>query len=703
MKLSPSSTSKLSWSSSVSSLFRGGKSKVADQLFAAGYKSLEDLLWIAPLKIHLVPPIKSFEYFKEGEVFRGAGEIISHQTRPNFRARGKGRALLQNILIVVKDLNSKEIIHLRWFNAYGSINQKIKCHEKIIFTGQLQLYNGLFQIVNPEFMPYDPDFKPVAELKIQYPTISKISPPHLANLFNKIPAILWEQIPDSLPHDLREKRNLISLGEAFLVLHAKISIDEMSDELKAKALERLIYEEFFNEQIKILMRKDKIIGVQAPILKITEPGLKEIQDRFPFSFTPDQKIALETIRDDLATQKPMMRLIQGDVGCGKTAVALAATSIVINNGYQVALMCPTEALAFQHYETAQAILDQNIRILYLVGSLKASEKKKCHQLIESGEIDFVIGTHAIIQESVRFSKLGLSIIDEQHKFGVEQRLSLIKNNPGCHCLIMTATPIPRSLSLTQYGDLDITTIRSMPVGRKGHQTRIVNQQTMSKYLSFLKTRLSLGEQAYIVVPAIEESLIEDLQYLEKTIDDYKELFPDNTIVGLHGQMSSEEKTKTLSQFKAGLIDILVATSVIEVGIDVPNATVLSINNPERFGLSSLHQLRGRVGRGSKPGFFFLITHQRISEESLKRLKVIEKNTDGFIIAEEDLKIRGEGDLFGKEQSGDLTHKRFSNILLHQSQLLMACEDAKELWKTHHECLSPHIHRWSGDEKVFSTV
>lgn len=703
MRLSPSSISKINWSSPVSALFRQGKSKIADQLINAGYSKLEDLLWITPLRVQVIPPIRSFIHFKEGDFFRGVGEVISHQTRPNFRARGKGRALLQNILIVVKDLDSKEIIHLRWFNAYSSINQKIKSCKKIVFTGQLQLLNGLYQIVNPEFGAYDPDYNPPAELKVQYPTINKISPPHLASVFNKIPAELWMAIPDHLPLELRKKRVLVSLGEAFLALHAKFTADQVDEIQREKAINRLIYEEFFQDQIKVLMRKDKVTSTEAPTFQMSSSGLEAIQALFPFTFTPDQKLALEAIKSDLSRTKPMMRLIQGDVGCGKTAVALAASEIVIKNGFQVALMCPTESLAFQHYQTAQATLPQDTRILYLVGSLKAAEKKKCHELIEQGKIDLVIGTHAIIQEGVRFAKLGLSIIDEQHKFGVEQRLRLIKKNPGCHSLIMTATPIPRSLSLTQYGDLDISTIKSMPIGRKGHQTRIINQKTMPKYLSFLKTRLSLGEQAYIVVPAIEESLFEDMQYLEKTIQDYKELFPEAMIEGLHGQMNSDEKNATLSKFKKGLIHILVATSVIEVGIDVPNATVLSINNPERFGLSSLHQLRGRVGRGEKPGFFFLITTKNLSEESLNRLKVIEKHTDGFIIAEEDLKIRGEGDLFGKEQSGDLSHRRFSNILLHQDQLIAAREDALYLWSQHHECLLPHIQRWSSDEKVFSTV
>ena len=264
--------------------------------------------------------------------------------------------------------------------------------------------------------------------------------------------------------------------------------------------------------------------------------------------------------------------------------------------------------------------------------------------------------------------MAIAIIDEQHKFGVEQRLKLVSKTKGAHCLIMTATPIPRSLSLTQYGDLDISTIKVMPKGRKGHKTRIVTPDNFSNFLNFINTRLSMNEQVYIVVPAINESETQDFLHLTQVLEKFKAIFPEYKVCGLHGQLKSEEKSRAFKDFKNHEIDILIATSVIEVGINVPNATIMAILNPERFGLSSLHQLRGRVGRGSKPGFCFLVNDKKVSLESMNRLKVIEQNNDGFSIAEHDLKIRGEGDIFGKNQSGSITTKKLANIVIHQTHL-----------------------------------
>lgn len=701
MKSNLSTSSKISWESPLSALFKGKSLKTLEKLEAIGVKSLRDLLWIFPLRIQILPVTAPFNTLREGELFRGQGKVISHQTKPNFRARGKGRALLHNITVIVQDKYSSHLLNLRWFNAYSSLNDKIKKNDLIAFSGIIHNYQGQVQIVNPEFGPIETDApNEVPEYKIQYPTINKLGPAHIKKVFDKIPEPLWDEIEDSLPEDILERRQLMPLKEAFKVMHGKIPIDEFSDALNASAEDRLIYEEFYQEQIKIHLRRTKLKAPKGIEIKISSQEHKKAQELFPFQFTPDQDLAVQEILQDLSSGRPMMRLIQGDVGCGKTAVALCVGQLIIQKGYQVALMCPTEALAFQHFQSAQ---DSGISCELLIGSLKPAEKKHLQEKIKQGKPGLIIGTHALIQEAVEIPNLALAIIDEQHKFGVDQRLKLVHKNTGAHCLIMTATPIPRSLSLTQYGDLDITTIKTMPLGRKGHQTRIITPQTLTKFLSFFLTRLKMGEQAYVVVPAIEESETHDMQNLNETVENYKKFFPDQTIVGLHGKMKTDEKMQAFQDFRSGKTKILIATSVIEVGINVTNATILAILSPERFGLSSLHQLRGRVGRGDKPGFCFLVCDKQVSQQSLERLKVIENHTDGFKISEEDLRIRGEGDLFGKEQSGAQNTRRLANIITHYSTLEQVREDLEIVIQHNPEYLSPYIEKLARDERIFSTV
>ena len=405
---------------------------------------------------------------------------------------------------------------------------------------------------------------------------------------------------------------------------------------------------------------------------------------------------------DLKSGHPMMRLVQGDVGCGKTIVAYLASRVVTQLGHQVALMCPTEALAQQHFESFKQLAPE-ISIELLLGSTKAKDKKLLLTKLKNGEINIVIGTHALFQDSVGFHKLGLAIIDEQHKFGVEQRLKLVAKGEGTHSLIMTATPIPRTLSLAQYGDLDISTIKMMPLGRKGIKTRITEKQNYDKYVEFVKSRLMQKEQAYFVFPAIEESETMDLQNVKESLNKYQESFRAFKVEMLHGKMRPEEKQKVVQDFRDQKIHILISTSVIEVGINIPNSTIMSIYNPERFGLSSLHQLRGRVGRGEKAGFCFLVLDKELPPDSYHRLEVIEQNLDGFVIAEEDLKFRGEGDLFGVDQSGSVTSKKLANFLTHTSILEQVVADVERLKETRPDILSPIFEKLAKDQKILDTI
>ncbi len=697
----------ISWTSSLEDLMSKASHKTYEKLVDAGIKQLTDLLWIFPLRVVELPPLRSFDYVEEGRMFIGRAKILNVQAKPNFRVKGRGRAMLFNIMVHVQDVLSDKILTLKWFNSYGSVTQKISQSTYIEFMGEASVFNGQPQFTNPEFFNLEsPDSESSLitlsnDFKIQYPTVNTVPGNQIKKIMDKIPTDLWDEIAETLPRKILIQNNFLSLADSFKVIHAKI---KPTPELEANAEKRLIYEEFFEDQLKIHLRRQHFKKPKAERYPIDEEKFQLFNSLYPYELTVDQNKTLNEIRQDFVAEHPMMRLVQGDVGCGKTTVAMIASLIIINNGAQVAFMCPTEALAIQHYASALELLEGlEINCKLILGSTPQKEKKLIQQDLVDGKIQFIIGTHSLIQETIVFRKLGLAIIDEQHKFGVDQRIKLTSKGTGTHCLIMSATPIPRSLSLTQYGDLDISTIRTMPGGRKGHKTRIVTQETFPQFLNFMKTRLMLNEQIYVVVPAINENADQDFHNLIDTLERFKRFFPDQIVEGLHGQMKSDEKAKMFKAFKNHEVNILVSTSVIEVGINVINATIMAVINPERFGLSSLHQLRGRVGRGDKPGFCFLVNDKKIAALSMERLKVIENNTDGFKIAEEDLKLRGEGDLFGTDQSGAQAQKRLANIVLHADVLYKAREDALELIKAKDSDIERLLQQFAKDERIFTTV
>ncbi len=705
------SSKEINWSSPLKALVSGRKSKTVDKLISTGRKSVSDLLWLFPLKTQVLPRVQPFTQTHHDSLFKGVGKMVAFRDQPNFKVKGKGGTPLSNVTGTVQDRFSNATLSLKWFNCYPSQVKAIKAHEHIFFTGSLSEFMGNFQIINAEVVDltsqeYQKDLESwQAEyretIKVTYPTVEGISPHHLGSLFDKIPEELWNNIEETLPEDILKERQLMDLGTTFRLMHGKCSIRELGEKNLAKARERLIYEEFFNEQVKIKVRKTFL--KKDPAITLNEPNWEKWKELFPYELTTDQESSLVDIANDLKSGTPMMRLIQGDVGSGKTTVALMASLMVIDQGYQAAIMCPTESLALQHFLTFKSLLPDNHPIDLLIGSQTRSERESVLNDIKSGHVKLVVGTHALIQDSVEFNNLALAVIDEQHKFGVEQRMKLTRKGKGCHSLLMTATPIPRSLSLTQYGDLDLSIIKSMPSDRKGTQTRIVTPDTYQKYLSFLKTRISMREQAYVVVPAIEDNPEQDMLNLETVLKRYKEYFPDFEIVGLHGKMKAKEKNDAFINFREKKIDILISTSVIEVGINNPNATVMSILSPERFGLSSLHQMRGRVGRGDKPGFCFLVNDKQISQQAMERLRVIEKNTDGFIISEEDLRIRGEGDLFGKDQSGIKSTKILASLVENQASLLQACEDVEVIQERYPQIFDQFVDKVSQDEFLTQTI
>lgn len=698
MKSKTSSTSNLNWNSPLELLVTGKKpSPTIEKLVEAGVTTLRDLLWILPLRIYRMPSLRPFREAELNQFFKGSGKVLHVEIKPAFGRRGKGNILLYNGYVILKDDQSSETLSLRWFNLYPNQKKQIEALDHIAFLGQVQEFKAQKQIINPQLI--DPDGAANAYI-IEYPTVNKISGNHLKKVFDLIPTHLWDSIPQTLPELGYDSK--LSLGEAFKVIHGKVPVEKFTDKLKDAAEERLIYEEFLIDQLKIQTRRKFIKRKDAPVIAIGEQRVSDLVKHLPFELTTDQLKVFEEINKDFKSGHPMMRMVQGDVGCGKTIVAFLAARVANKAGYQVGLMCPTEALATQHFESFKQ-LNPALNLELLLGSTKAKEKKAILKNLIDGETEIVIGTHALFQDSVQFKNLGLAIIDEQHKFGVEQRLRLVSKGSGTHSLIMTATPIPRTLSLAQYGDLDISSIKMMPAGRKGIKTRITEKPNYDKYVEFVKGRLSLGEQAYFVFPAIDESETLDIQNVKESLKKYQEIFRGFKVGMLHGQMKPEEKELTVQEFREKKLHILISTSVIEVGINVPNATIMSIYNPERFGLSSLHQLRGRVGRGDKPGFCFLVLDKEVSPEAYQRLQVIEKNLDGFIIAEEDLKFRGEGDLFGVDQSGTTTTKKLANFLTHTAILERVVSDVEKLQVTHPDVLLPYFEKLAKDQKILDTI
>ncbi len=458
-----------------------------------------------------------------------------------------------------------------------------------------------------------------------------------------------------IPEEVCRRQNLIPLSEAFRRVHFPDPGEDLSllNEGKSPAHRRLVFDELFFLELGLALRRSGTLMEKGIPFPISHRFTSQLRKILPFSLTPAQERVLEEIETDMRRPHPMNRLLQGDVGSGKTIVALLSGLMAIEGGYQVAIMAPTEILAEQHYLNIRPLVEKiGLRAALLTGSLKKSEKESFQSRIHKGEIHVVIGTHALIQEGVEFQRLGLAIIDEQHKFGVLQRAVLKKKGMNPDVLVMTATPIPRTLAMTLYGDLEVSVIDQLPPGRGSITTRVFNEKERFRVYRLMREEIAKGKQAYVVYPLVEESErldLKDATQMAKNLQ--RDIFPKFKVGLIHGRMKSEEKEAIMADFKAGRIHILVSTIVIEVGIDVPNASVMVIEHAERFGLSQLHQLRGRVGRGRDPSQCLLIAQYPRSEEAERRLRVMEQTTDGFKIAEEDLAIRGPGELMGTQQSG----------------------------------------------------
>ncbi len=491
-----------------------------------------------------------------------------------------------------------------------------------------------------------------------------------------------ESVSDPLPAELRDRHKLITRAEALAEIHfppesSSIAEYEM---FRSAAHRRLIFDEFFWLSFSMqLLRGKRRREPKGPVIEISDATRERLKKLPPFTLTGAQKRVIGEIFTDLKSDVPMNRLIQGDVGSGKTIMAFLAIFAVMENGYQTALMAPTEILAEQHFRNAAKLFaDTGYRVELLVGSTRAAQKRKIQADIAAGEIDLVIGTHALIQDAVKFDRLGLAVIDEQHRFGVLQRAQLKAGGMNPDILVMTATPIPRSLAMTVYGDLDVSLIDEMPPGRTPVKTVVVGEDKRQGVYHGIEREIKLGRQVYIVYPLIEESEKSDLKAATKMYDKLRlDHFPQYTVGLLHGRMKPAEKDEIMSEFVAGRLDILVSTTVIEVGVDVPNATLMVIEHAERFGLSQLHQLRGRVGRGADQSFCVLLTDFKKTAVAKERLGIMEATTDGFKIAEKDLEIRGQGEILGVRQSGIQSFK-IGNIARDLDILIAARTEAESL-------------------------
>ena len=583
------------------------------------------------------------------------GEILSFETI----GEGRQRRLVAHFS------DGTGVIDLVWFQGIKYLTGRYKVHTEYIVFGKPTLFNGRVNIAHPDIdvsselvlsnMGLQPYYNTTEKMKrgmLNSRALEKLA----VNMFS----LLNEPIPETLPFWLVEKFHLLSLDEALRNIH----FPKNPERLK-KAQYRLKFEELFYVQLNILRySKDRQRKFRGLVFgKVGETFNAFYKKNLPFELTNAQKRVIKEIRKDMGSGRQMNRLLQGDVGSGKTLVALMSMLIAMDNGYQACLMAPTEILAGQHYETIRQLLfGLDVRVELLTGSVKGKKREEILRGLITGDVDILIGTHAVLEETVNFSSLGMVVIDEQHRFGVAQRAKLWnKNVCPPHVLVMTATPIPRTLAMTLYGDLDVSVIDELPPGRKPVQTIHQFDNRRTSLYRGIRKQIEEGRQVYIVYPLIQESEKIDIKNLEEGYEHIREAFPECKISKVHGKMKPVEKDAEMQRFVNGETQIMVATTVIEVGVNVPNASVMVIENAERFGLSQLHQLRGRVGRGADQSYCILVTTYKLTEETRKRLEIMVRTNDGFEIAEADLKLRGPGDLEGTQQSGIALDLKIADI------------------------------------------
>ena len=549
--------------------------------------------------------------------------------------------------VICEDEHGK--INIVFFNSReGYIRKVLPLQSNVVISGKVHTYNGKFQINNPEYISKIDDLHKVNKIIPKYNLTDGIT----EKIYNNIISQVLENIPYIEEwHDrkLISNLNLMDWNTSIAKLHDP----NTNHKNKEKYIERLAFDEIFTNLLLMSSNRQKINKIKKNQKVFDDSISKKIIENFKFNLTNDQLSVIAEIKKDLSSRKKMFRILQGDVGSGKTICAFISISNSIEAGYQCALMAPTEILAKQHYISANKVFkNTNIKIAFLSGKTLPKDRKVIINNLKNGHIDLIIGTHTLFQKKILFKKLGLAIIDEQHKFGVRQRMNLSKKGgDNCDLLVMSATPIPRTMLLAIYGDMDVSKINEKPKNRKEILTYSKSEKKINEIIEIVKNQVKLGNQVFWICPLIKESSFINHSSVEKRYSDLKKIFKDQIEI-LHGNIEGNLKDKILNRFLEGKSKIIVSTTVIEVGIDFPNANLIIIENADKFGLAQLHQLRGRVGRGNKQGICILLFKESLSKKSIKRIRVLKENHDGFKIAEEDLKLRGFGDLIGFQQSGD---------------------------------------------------
>jgi ATP-dependent DNA helicase RecG len=648
-------------------------------LEAKGLLTVEDLLAYVPFRYEDRSNMKSIAQLAPGEMATVIAEVRTAKTA-GFRRRSLG------LFEASFSDASRAILVGKWFHG-GYLENVLAPGMKVALFGKVEFdsYAGALTMLHPEFeLLTGEDEDGEAALHVGrvvpiYEAVSKITTRALRTLIHRVLEEM-EPLADDLSPDLRRRLALVDRWTAIRETHfPPIDADlRLLNNFRSPAQFRLIFEEFFWLECGLALKRGKARAQPGIAFALNDRVRQQIKAMLPFKPTGAQKKVLKEIADDMAAPHPMNRLLQGDVGSGKTIVAAEAAVIAIENGYQVAVLAPTEILAAQHYFYFKQVLGKlGYVVVLLTGSFTSREKVQLKKLLAEGLAHVAIGTHALLEKDVEFQRLGLAIVDEQHRFGVMQRLELVQKGVTPDVLVMTATPIPRTLALTLYGDLEVSVIDELPPGRKPIITKHVTDDHVERVYSFLKQQIVEGRQAYVVYPVIEESETQAMKAAQKMHEHLStEVFPDIPVGLLHGRLPADEKEAVMERFKRGEVKILVSTTVIEVGVDVPNATVMLIEQAERFGLAQLHQLRGRVGRGAAQSYCILVT-EKLGDAARERIRALTESNDGFYIAEMDLKLRGPGEFFGTRQSG-LPSLRVANILRDQEILEAARREATSL-------------------------
>ena len=645
--------------------------------------SLHDLLYYFPYKyvdrsrlyyIHEIDGNMPYIQLK--------GQILSFETV----GEGRQRRLVAHFS------DGTGVVDLVWFQGIKYLIGKYKAHEEYIVFGKPTIFNGRINIAHPDIDPAKDLTLSAMGLQPYYTTTEKmkragLNSHALEKLMSNAFALLQGPLLETLSPKVVEENHLMSLDEAIRNIHFPQNPEKLR-----RAQYRLKFEELFYVQLNILRyTKDRQRKYRGLVFeRIGEVFNTFYSQNLPFQLPGAQKRVIKEIRKDMGSGCQMNRLLQGDVGSGKTLVALMSMLIALDNGFQACMMAPTEILAAQHYETIkQFLFGMNVRVELLMGSVKGKKREEILKGLLAGEVQILIGTHAVLEDTVGFSSLGMVVIDEQHRFGVAQRAKLwSKNTRPPHVLVMTATPIPRTLAMTLYGDLDVSVIDELPPGRKPIQTIHQFDNRRASLYAGIRKQINEGRQIYIVYPLIKESEKIDIKNLEEGYEHICAEFPECQVSKVHGQMKPAEKDAEMQRFVNGETQIMVATTVIEVGVNVPNASVMVIENAERFGLSQLHQLRGRVGRGADQSYCILVTSYKLSEETRKRLEIMVQTNDGFEIAEADLKLRGPGDLEGTQQSGVAFDLKIADIARDGQLLQHVREIATEIIEKDPTCVLP---------------